>query len=392
MIKQLRFVFAAGIAAGLFASSGVANATTCAAVLACVANPVGCGNLPAGGGLTNTQAYQLNHPECFGSTSSTAGASQSVSGTTLQQMLTISNAVGARFTAFQTPSGAMADSGQAKGLAAGSMSDKLNVWGTVSGDNNKYTGGDFVPVNDIPNLHRVNSSLNVTNVVVGGDYLVVPTLALGFSVAFDRGSGSTESFKNGITNDGVKTMTTSGITYAPYLGWQINKDLSLDATIGWGDGDMTSTGNLTGEAKRFFYGTNLNYTHWYGNWQVTGKGGYLYGQEKFGDLKNSGAVVASTATNNKVDQWRLGAQAGYWMNGVLPYFGLAYSTDTRSTSASSAVQQATNDLGKSAWLWSLGVNFISLKNSMTGGIAYSQESGRARSKRDNLMANINLRF
>jgi hypothetical protein len=49
-------------------------------------------------------------------------------------------------------------------------------------------------------------------------------------------------------------------------------------------------------------------------------------------------------------------------------------------------------LGKSAWIWSLGVNFFSLKNSLTGGIAYNVESGRSNSKTDNIMANINYRY
>ena len=392
MIRQLRFVVAAGVvAAGVFGASGQANATSCSAVLACVGNAL-CANSPAGGGLTNAQAYQLNHPECFGSANSTAGASQSVSGTSLQQMLAISNAAGARFTAYQTPPGAMADSRRGSGLAAGGVSDKLNFWANVSDDNNKYNGGDFTPANDIGNSHRIDSSLNVTNVVVGGDYLVAPNVAVGLSVAFDRGTGSTESFKNSASNDGAKNITTKGTTYAPYLGWQINKDFALDASIGWGNGDLTSSGNLTGDAKRFFYGANLNYTHWYGNWQVTGKGGYLYGEERYGELSNGGAALAGTATKNKVDQWALGAQAGYWMNGVLPYFGLTYSTDSRSTSASTAVQQATDDLGKSAWLIALGVNFISLKNSMTGGVVYNQETGRSHGKRDSIMANINFRF
>ena len=314
-----------------------------------------------------------------------------ISGTSLQQMLTISNAVGARSLSLQAPPGITADAGQRSGVAAGGAPEKLNLWGSVSGDNNKYTGGSFIPAADIPNAHSINSSLNVSNVVLGADYLVAPTLALGFSVAFDRGSGSTESFKNGVSNDGVKSVSTKGTTYAPYLGWQISKDWALDASMGWGDSDLSSSG-VSGSAQRFFYGSNLNYTHWYGNWQVTGKGGYLYGEERFGDLTGASGTMVNTATKNKVDQWRLGVQAGYWMNGVMPYFGLAYSADSRSTSADAATQAATADLGKGAWLGSLGLNFISLKNGMTGGIVYNQESGRDHSKRDSLMANINLRF
>jgi len=77
----------------------------------------------------------------------------------------------------------------------------------------------------------------------------------------------------------------------------------------------------------------------------------------------------------------------------MPYLGLAYSSDlSRSTSGDATTQAATADLGKNAWVWSLGANFISLKNNMTGGIVYNQESGRTAGKRDSLMANINVRF
>ena len=390
MFKQFKFAFAVGIAAGMLGASGTASATSCAIVQSCAASPA-CANSIVVPGVTQLMAYQQNHPECFGSAGSTAGASQMISGTSLQQMQAISNALGGRSSSLQGPQGAKADSGLRSGIAAGGMGDKLNVWGSLSGDNNKYTGSGFIPLADVPNVHSINSSLNVTNVVLGADYLIAPTVALGLSVAFDRGNGSTESFKNGVSNDGVKSISTKGTNYAPYLGWQINQDWALDASMGWGDSDLSSSA-VTGSAQRFFYGSNLNYTHWYGNWQVSGKGGYLYGEEKFGNLTGASGTMINTATKNKVDQWRLGAQAGYWMNGVMPYFGLAYSTDSRSTSADAATQQATADLGKSAWLFSLGLNFISLKNGMTGGLVYNQETGRDHGKRDSLMANINVRF
>ena len=54
--------------------------------------------------------------------------------------------------------------------------------------------------------------------------------------------------------------------------------------------------------------------------------------------------------------------------------------------------KGTDDLGKNAWLWTVGANIISLKNNLTGGIAYNQESGRSNSKRDNVMLTINYRF
>ncbi len=291
-----------------------------------------------------------------------AAATQLVSVTSLRQMLTISNALSAR-TMTRTGPGITADAGQRFGMAAGGEADKWNVWSSLSGDRNTYDNG----------TSRFGAS--ATNWVLGGDYALAPTVNLGLSVAADAVDGS------GGLRVAQGTYTSSGYTIAPYIGWQFSKDWSLDGTLGWGEGDYTSGGVIANQ-KRVFYGANLNYAQWYGNWQLSGKGSYLYGEEKYD------ATGISTSTKNKVDQWRIGGQAGYWMDGLMPYAGLAYSNDSRSNPGAGQ----PDDLGKSAWLWTLGLNFISIKNSATGGIVYSSESGRSHSKSQNLMANINLRF
>jgi hypothetical protein len=277
-------------------------------------------------------------------------ATQLISSTSLQQMLTISNAIGFRMGAFQLRPPGIAGSGQVFGMAAGSSAERWNAWGSLAANNNEYR----------------NLGLDVTTTVVGGDYLAAPTLAVGVSAAYDRSTGS------------LFNTTFTGYTVAPYLGWQINKDWVLDATMGWGEGDA-SFGAATVKPDRFFYGTNLSYTTWSGNWQFSGKGSYLYGEEKY----NTTLVNAK----NKIDEVRLGGQAAYWMNGIMPYISAAYISDNQRS-----VTTGSDDLGKSAWLWSVGANFISLKNNLTGGIAYSSESGRSNSKRDSVMLNINYRF
>ncbi|MDD4928562.1 MAG: autotransporter outer membrane beta-barrel domain-containing protein [Gallionella sp.] len=333
--------------------------------------------------------YQANHPECFGSTSSTAAASQEINSTSISQMLAISHAVTARNTASRPEN--VADAGQRFGVAAGSPASQWNVWGSVSGDKNKYDRGGFVDAGGL--AHNNTANTNVTNAVIGGDYQVTPNMAVGVSAAFDSGSGNTQSFTSGVSN-GVSATSTSGYTIAPYLGLQINKEWSVDAMIGTGSVKL-NTSDVTGKANRLFYGTNLSYASWMGNWQLTGKGSYLHGEEKYNDLTaaTTGALMAGTASTNKLSQLRVGGQAGYWMNeNVMPYFGLSYASDlSRSTSATAVAQMGT-DIGKTAWVYSLGVNFFSLRNSMTGGIAYNQEVGRTYAKNNNLMGNINVRF
>lgn len=300
-----------------------------------------------------------------------SAATQLINTTSVQQMLSISTAIGARNTAvFGLPSTAAADNGQRFGMAAGGAADKWNVWGSVSGDKTRYANGVS------------QFSADVTNRVVGFDYAIAPTLTLGVSAAFDDIDGARSA---------TVKYSSAGYSVAPYLGWQINKELSLDAMLGLGNSEMSGNDLSTDRNSRLFYGSNLNYTKWLGNWQVTGKGSYLHGEENYKDQVIGNVATLNSATKNKVNQWRLGAQAAYWMNGVMPYAGLAYSSDSRSVSNPNPLALA-DDLGKKAWMWNLGVNFISVKDRLTGGVVFNRESGRTNSKHEGLMANINYRF
>ena len=323
------------IAGGVFAVvlSGIASAQTSASPSG---SPSGLSSSPSGS---------------FSEVSETV-ATQLISSTSFTQMLAISNAISFRAGgAFQVPPGARADSGQRFGMAAGGATQKWNTWGSITGDTFKYTPTD--------------QKLDTTNVVLGADYALNPMLTIGASAAFDRSTGS------------LFNVTTTGYTVAPYIGWQINKEWSLDAIIGWGKGD-TDVGAITIKPDRFFYGSNLSYTTWAGNWQLSAKGSYLYGEEEYD---------SPFSFKNKIDQWRLGGRVGYWMDGILPYFALSYSSDSQKTPGA-----GTSNLGEEATLVSLGVDFISLKNNLTGGIVISTESGRSNSKRDSVMVNINYRF
>lgn len=379
VIKQLKFVFAVGIVA----ASGVASATDCATAISQFNS---CSGTPAQ--IASCQAtYRGSHPECFGSASGTAAASKSVQATSLEQILTISANVSRPVTFSAPPGAAVSDSGERKGMAAGNPAGKWNVWASAAETNISYDRGTYF----LLAANRTNKFDNrIRNLVVGGDYQLAPSVALGLSAAFDSGKGSASSYTLAAP-DAAKSLRSSGYAYAPYVGWQINKDWALDGTVGWGKGKNTTGGNVTTDSKRLFYGTNLSYSRWYGNTQVTGKGSYLVGREDSEDSKLNGATTANSKASNEIAQFRVGAQAAYWMNGVMPYAGLAYSRDFR-TSTLTADELYGSEIGEAAYVWSFGVNFISLKNAMTGGIGYEQEGGRERSKNRKVMANINIRF
>lgn len=333
---------------------------------------------------------QANHPECFGSTSSTAASSQEIYSTSIQQILSVSKALSFRTNAFalrDRPK--VVDNGQYTGLAAGNTTDQWNIWGNINNDTNKYDRGNY---NSAGGVRRNTFNTDVTNLVLGGDYQFSPTLVSGLSLGLDRTRGTGESFNAGVSQ-GVAAQRNSGYTLAPYLGWQLSNDWSMDATLGFGN-VKTDTDGIKGSTDRLFYGANLNYATWRSNWQLTGKGSYLHGEEKSGNLTNTlGTVMAGTASKNSVDQLRLEGQAGYWLNdNAMPYFGLGYANDLSRSTTVSAAAQLGNEIGSNALLWTIGVNFFSLSNSLTGGISYSQESGRTYSNTNNLMGNINVRF
>lgn len=368
----------------LAAFSKTASAVACVDVMLFIS---ACGGQPS-----CVAFYQANHPECFGASSSTATSSQQINSTVNQQMMFISRAVSMRMMVRRKtrPGDATGDSGQSFGMAAGDPAAQWNLWGSANTDNNTYERGNYVDSGGT--TRNSKASFDVTNLALGGDYQLTPTVAGGLSVAFDNSRGSAQSFAVNTWNPATP-QSTNGYTVAPYVGWQIDQNWFLDATLGTGSVRMDASG-AKGRSNRLFYGANLNYVSWKDSWQLTGRGSLLHGEERSGNLSAAnGVVLAGTSATNKIDQFRLEAQAGYWMNdSTMPYLGIGYSDDIgRSTTLNSAAQLAS-EIGRNAVLWTAGINFFSLKNSITGGLAYNQVTGRTHARNHTLMANINFRY
>ncbi|MDQ5904117.1 MAG: hypothetical protein QG672_1710, partial [Pseudomonadota bacterium] len=110
------------------------------------------------------------------------------------------------------------------------------------------------------------------------------------------------------------------------------------------------------------------------------------------DIKNSatGAKFTGTDAKNTVGQLRLGMQAGYWLNGFMPYAAVAYTSDIHRDTTQFG--NPDDPVGRDAWLFGLGVNYFSLAKGVSGGVAFNQEVGRNHQTNHSLVANINLRF
>lgn len=371
MVKNIKR-YLAGVA--VVAASGMAWATDCATVLSEYQLCVTQGSCFSYASPQNIVAV---HPECFGGSASTSATQ--INATSFAQVTAISGALAGRF--LSTPPGQVA-SNETRGMAAGGQAKAWNVWGNVT-DNDTHASYQSIVIGGVG---TTTHDSRIMTTILGVDYALSPTTVLGLSGAIDRGDGSGHF---SLSATGPNSVSANGYTIGPYLGMQLSKDWALDVSGGWGSGKMTTGGTTKSDADRMFYAANLSYNQWLSNIQLTGRLGYLHGEEKYSDSNANGVTIGNTGSKNKLDQLRLGVQAGYWMgNGVMPYAGLAYTDDFRRSSSLGSI----NPVGKDAWVWSLGLNFFSLASGVTGGIGYNQEEGRSNQKNNSWVANVSFRF
>lgn len=373
MNKSFHFLRSVAVVASIAALAvpGAANASSCSASFystyqSCQSNTLFCSP------YSSPEEYVAAHPHCF--PGGAAASAVSVSGTSFVQVGAISGTISNQLLGSSGPTGLA--SAPLQGMAAGEKKG-WNFWGSFAANDTRqqYTVGPNTIKNDV----------NLANVVFGADFALQPGMVLGISGAFDRGDGSTQPTAAAARQANV----LKGWSLAPYIGYQISKELALDATAGIGMGTNSSAGGMEVEGDRFFYAANLTYSRWFSNLQVSAKAGYLYGEEAFENAKINGNVMAGTAIKSRLGRYQLGAQAAYWLgNGIQPYAGLSYLADTRSSSGGAGV----DPIGGSAWQWSVGMNFFLLSSGVTGGVAYTQEDGRNSQKNNALTVNIGIRY
>ena len=367
-------IIRAGLIAGLGAVSASAWATPCDSALSSYESYVSIGD-------SSNAAYVVsNHPECFAGSPSRSmmmiNATSFVLFYRTLQVLALRRMFLSTFAPYM-----VGDSGE-RGMAAGGTAGKWNFWSNLDRNDTRQT---YMAANGF----RTKNESDVTTVVFGGDYALSKALTLGVSAAYDDGAGGGSNRSPGSTPNGIQT---DGYVIAPYLGWQFARDWSLDASAGFGHGRLETTSNTDVSGSRWFAAANLNYSRWVGNWQLTGQASLMRGVEDYNDIRNSatGVKFVGTDARNTLDQFRLSAQAGYWLNGVMPYVSLAYTDDVGRKTTQFGV--SGNPVGRDAFVLGAGLNFYSVKDGVTGGVGYRQEFGRNNQTNYSLMANINLRF
>lgn len=320
----------------------------------------------ANGQTSSAQSVVANHPECFAG--GAVLSNTQINATAFTQAGAISRAIASRIS--PQARGNLAAIEGARGLAAGGVAQAWNVWTNVEQNDTRF------------DYNRTRGANDVLTAVVGADYALSQSMVVGVSAAFDNGNSWSRNA------GGARNRTdTDGYIVAPYLGYQISKELAFDVSAGVGSGDFSGRGGVKADADRWFAAANLSYARWLGNWQFSGKASYMHGEEDYEDTRLNGVRQVNTGSKNKLGQARLGAQAGYWMNGFMPYAGLSYMSNVHRSS-----DLGRDPLGRSAFVGSVGVNFFSLSNKISGGVAYEQDFDRKRASNQVFMANVNFRF
>ena len=260
--------------------------------------------------------------------------------------------------------------------AAAGGGTKWNAWLAYSRSNVGYS---FQPL---------QSGGNVDVVLGGIDYTFGSNLIAGIALSDER-TRVTTSFNGG-------SIRASGNTVAPYLGWRINNNWMLDATLGLGTTNLSFTDNsgaasVTGanQDKRSIASLGLAYNHTIGSWLLTAKGSLLSIEDRFSAFTQSNNTAVNGSTT-RTAQARVGGQAMYGAGSFVPYLGVIYINDIqRPNQGPVGGQNAAND--RDGWQLRAGLNFRS-NGALYGGVQVSSEVGRSQVKNDQIMFNIGAKF
>jgi hypothetical protein len=258
------------------------------------------------------------------------------------------------------------------GAAAAPGGQQWNVWGAYSHSNLGY---DYAPL---------SSAGNVKIYLAGADYTFSNNVVFGVAAAFDHTSTDL-NFSSG-------KLDGSGYTVSPYVGMLINKNLALDATIGFGRTSIdTSVTGVTGSthSDRTLGAIGLTYRQAIGAWTLTGRGALLGVHSKLGSYTLSdGTPVADSSAN--LSQVRLTGQAAYTYKQFTPFVSIAYISDiVRPDQLPVSGVPASND--RDGWLPAVGIRFRA-ENMIYGSVQYSSERGRSQVTNNMFLLNLGIRF
>lgn len=221
-------------------------------------------------------------------------------------------------------------------LATGAVVDHLFMMntGTPPGDTGISTGDEPLGLNVWMTPYLVSAkdknaatgySSDTVGVFLGGDTKINDMLTAGLMLGID--STDVDSKVNGGGTDML------GLTIAPYGRYTIDKNYSVDASIGYTNSNSDNARLASGtrvtsssDLDRFFFSAGVNGNFWHDRWNFAGRLGTSNSHDKSGSYTESnGTVISGKSTS--FGQLQLGGTASYYFENVRPWVSLTYSYD-----------------------------------------------------------------
>ena len=192
----------------------------------------------------------------------------------------------------------------------GSGSASLDITGKAAGSTPATRGLWFnAAATSIDDDHvGANYDGDIYTFLVGYDAFVGDKLRVGLAAGFERILVDT-NYNNG-------SVKSDAWTIAPYLAYQINDMLSVNASVGrtWASYDINHATSAVGstDGERWFGAANLVARQTSGQWRFSETLGYFYVTETQDAYTETGigALVVPESTRH-VGQLRIGGKAGY---------------------------------------------------------------------------------
>ncbi|MDX1519246.1 MAG: autotransporter outer membrane beta-barrel domain-containing protein, partial [Gammaproteobacteria bacterium] len=233
----------------------------------------------------------------------------------------ISSAANSAFrSAFNSLLGSVERQDLDTGLAAGDHSLDLSAWAAFS----------HVDTDNTHKPTRFNSKSNT--VLVGVDTSINENLIIGLALGVEETSIDT------VFNLGEQEL--NGYTVAPYIGYLLTPNFSIDASFGYTTVDIdqfrisvapiavpgVNTGDT--ESDRVFVSGNLNYFNTFDRWFFAGRLGVIYAEEDIDAVVEVGPdAFTSAARTVEFGQVQVAAELAYTGLEFEPYLLAVYEND-----------------------------------------------------------------
>jgi hypothetical protein len=248
------------------------------------------------------------------------------------------------------------------GLNAGDRMINYGIWGSYSYSDFE---NDFVSTAFDGHRHSFLAGFDISpweNTVFG--------VALGY-----EGSDIDTGFNSG-------NEETDGYTIAPYAGYLLSENWSIDASVGfsWIDSDQFRTDPGTGDritsspsADRWFGTFNVNgFTSWR-NWFFGSRIGILHAENKQESFTESDGTFRSSFTN-KLSQWNIGGDVAYSFGQFEPFARVTYEHDFSMTEiAVTSGPQPSND--NDNFLFGAGLRYFG-RNGLSANLEWNKRVDR----------------